>query len=142
MRSHRDLFIFFGCLARALEFLHEQNVQHKDVKPGNILVHGGTDLFTDFGLSLDFTDAEGSTTVSMINGMTPKYCAPEVAMHEPRNTSSDIWSLGIVYLEMIVVLKGRTVEYVAEFLVGHGSQQAYIRANPEGFIGLSWQHFK
>jgi len=134
--KHLELRTFFGCLARALEFLHEQNVRHKDIKPSNILVDRGNVLFTDFGLSFDFTDADGSTTLSMVNGMTPRYCAPEVAMHEPRNTSSDIWSLGIVFLEMIVVLKSRTVEYIYEFLKEHGSQQAYVRTNPDALLEL------
>ncbi|KAL5349220.1 hypothetical protein ACLOAV_005508 [Pseudogymnoascus australis] len=127
---HMELRTFFGCLARALEFLHEQKVRHKDIKPSNILLHHGKILFTDFGLSLDFTDAKGSTTVSMVNGMTPKYCAPEVAMFESRNTSSDIWSLGVVFLEMIACLKGRTVEYMYQFLAEHGSRKALIRTNP------------
>lgn len=37
-------------------------------------------------------------------------------MQEPRNTSSNIWSLGVVFLEMIIVLKGKTVEYLG-FLI-------------------------
>jgi hypothetical protein len=130
--SHKELRTFFGCLARALEFLHEQSVRHKDIKPGNILVHGGNVLFTDFGLACDFADAGRSTTVGMVNGMTPKYCAPEVANHEPRNTSSDIWSLGVVFLEMVTVLKGRKAEYIYDFLSEHGSRQAFVRTNPTG----------
>jgi hypothetical protein len=134
--KHRELRTFYGCLARALEFLHEQKVRHKDIKPSNILVHHGKVLFTGFGLSFDFTDAEGSTTVSMVNGMTLRYCAPEVAMYEPRNKSSDIWSLGVVFFEMTVVLKGRTVEYMYQFLMEHGSRQAYIRTNPTALLEL------
>jgi hypothetical protein len=133
---HRELRTFFGCLARALEFLHEQSIRHKDIKPSNILVHSGNVLYTDFGLALDFTDKDGSTTASMVNGMTPRYCAPEVANYEPRNTSSDIWSLGVVFLEMTAVLKGRTVQYVYNFLKEHGSRQAYVRTNPTGTNAL------
>ncbi|KAF2814373.1 kinase-like protein [Mytilinidion resinicola] len=128
--KHADLRTFFGCLATALKYLHSKNIRHKDIKPQNILVKHGKVIFTDFGLSLDFTDANGSTTVSMVNGMTPKYCAPEVALHEPRNTSSDIWSLGVVFLEMVVVLKGLPVEYMYEFLKEHGSREPYVRSNP------------
>ncbi|KAK5000903.1 hypothetical protein LTR66_000320 [Elasticomyces elasticus] len=104
---HGELRTSFGCLARALEFLHEENVRHKDIKPGNILVDRGKVLFTDFGLSFDFVDENGSTSIGMVKGITPRYCAPEVAMMEPQNTWSDIWSLGVVFLEMIVVLKER-----------------------------------
>jgi serine/threonine protein kinase len=134
--KYGELRTFFGCLARALEFLHEQSIRHKDIKPSNILVHGGRVLFTDFGLAFDFTDKEGSTTVGMVNGMSPRYCAPEVAGYEPRNSSSDIWSLGVVFLEMAAVLKGKTVEYVYDFLKEHGSQNAYVRTNHTGTDAL------
>ncbi|OCK74105.1 kinase-like protein, partial [Lepidopterella palustris CBS 459.81] len=127
--NRHELRTFFGCLARALEFLHEQKVRHKDIKPGNILVDHGTVLFADFGLSFDFTDANGSTTISMVNGMTRRYCAPEVALQESRNTMSDIWSLGVVFMEMIVVLKGKTIQYMDEFFKQHGSRGAFIRTN-------------
>lgn len=125
-----ELRTFFGCLARGLEFLHGEKVRHKDIKPGNVLVRKGKVLFTDFGLSADFTDADGSTTCGMVNGMTPRYCAPEVALFEPRNTASDIWSLGVVFLEMAAVLKGKLTEFVPDFLKRHGSKQAFVRSNP------------
>jgi serine/threonine protein kinase len=124
-----ELRTFFGCLARALEFLHAHKVRHKDIKPANILVDHGDVLFADFSLSLDFADASGSTTMSIVNGMTPRYCASEVAQYEPRNTMSDIWSLGVVFMEMIVALKGSTVQFMDQFFSQHGSQQTYIRAN-------------
>jgi hypothetical protein len=127
--KYAELRTFFGCLATALEFLHSHNVRHKDIKSGNILVSGGTVLFADFGLSLDFTDATGSTTMSMVNGMTPRYCAPEVANHAPRNTKSDIWCLGVVFLEMIVTLKGKKIQYMDDFLRQRGTEQAFIRLN-------------
>ena len=127
--NYHELRTFFGCLARALEFLHEQNIRHKDIKPGNILIHRGNILFADFGLSFDFTDADGSTTMSMVNGMTPRYCAPEVALQESRNTMSDIWSLGVVFMEIIIVLKGKRVQYMEEFFKQRGSLQGFIRTN-------------
>jgi tetratricopeptide (TPR) repeat protein len=127
---HPELRTFFGCLATALEFLHGENVRHKDIKPGNILVESsGNILFADFGLSLDFTDANGSTITGMVQNLTPRYCAPEVADREKRNTKSDIWSLGIVFMEMIVVLKGKTPQDVDDFFEQHGSERIYIHAN-------------
>jgi hypothetical protein len=137
--SASEIRTFFGCLARAVEFLHSRNIRHKDIKPGNILVDNGNVLLTDFGLSLDFADAEsdGGTTVSMVNGFTRKYCAPEVVMMEPRNTSSDIWSLGVVFLEMLVVLKGKTVSWMYEFLSVHGSKVKYVNSNINGTKELS-----
>ena len=127
--NHSELRTFFGCLASALKFLHEKKIRHKDIKPGNILIDRGNVLFADFGLSLDFEDASGSTTTSMVNGRTPRYCAPEVARLEPRNTKSDIWSLGVVFMEMIVVLKGKSVQDMDKFFTEHGSRQSFIRTN-------------
>jgi serine/threonine protein kinase len=43
------------------------------------------------------------------------YCAPEVAQFKPRNTSSDIWSLGCVFLEMATVLAGFEVKDMQQF---------------------------
>lgn len=134
---HRELRTFFGCLSRALEFLHEQNIRHKDIKPQNILYEAGRGvLFTDSGLALEFTEASRSTTMGMVNGMTPMYCAPEVAAEEPRSTSSDIYSLGIVFLEMIVVLKGHSIEYLRTYLKAHGSKSWLIRKNDEALNSL------
>jgi hypothetical protein len=79
MAKYNELRTFFSCLARALEFLHEQNIRHQDIKPGNILVYGGNVLFTDFGLAFDFTDAEGSTTVNVVNGVIDD-CTPVVCI--------------------------------------------------------------
>lgn len=128
-QSQSELRTFFGCLATGLKFLHEHNVRHKDIKPGNILVSNGSVLFTDFGLSLDFTDATGSTTMSMVNGMTPRYCAPEVARQEARNTMSDIWCLRVVFLEMVVTLKGQPIRYIDDFFKQQGSALVYVRLN-------------
>ncbi|CAI7653857.1 unnamed protein product [Penicillium bialowiezense] len=134
--KHAEMRTFFGCLATGLQFLHNRQIRHKDIKPGNILVHEGRVLFTDFGLSLDFEDATGSTTVGMVNFTTPRYSAPEVVLWEPRNTSSDIWSLGVIFLEMMVVLKGKTIQWMDEFLRAHGSQQTFVCSNLTGLENL------
>lgn len=131
-----ELRTYYGCLAKALEFLHKNKVQHKDIKPSNILLQDGNILFTDFGLSFDFTNADGSTTAGTINGMTPKYCAPEVANYDSRNTASDIWSLGVVFLEMLVVLKAKSVDYIKEFFKTHGNGQDFVRTNPHALVEL------
>jgi serine/threonine protein kinase len=131
-----ELRTFFGCLANALEFLHEQKIRHRDIKPGNILINRGRVFLTDFGLSLNFTDASSSTTMSMVNGMTRRYCAPEVALGRFRNTKSDIWSLGVVFMEMVAVLKGLTTQYMDSFYKQHISWQACIRGQPVGTLDI------
>lgn len=112
-----SLACFFGCLANALFYLHiEANLRHNDIKPQNILVHGGRVFLSDFGISLDWKATLQTTTVAP-TARTPLYCAPEV-MHEgrPRNSSADIWSLGCVFLEMVTVLKGRESDSIRSYL--------------------------
>jgi serine/threonine protein kinase len=121
---------YFGCLARALEYLHNKRVRHKDIKPQNILVRQDRVLFTDFGISLDWSDLAQSTTTGE-TVKSPKYCAPEVSASEPWNSSSDIWSLGCVFLEMISVLKGETIDTMKTFFEAHGSTSPLYRLNPE-----------
>ena len=72
---------FFGCLAKALSYLHSQRIQHKDIKPANILVHQQTQqkvYITDFGTSRSWDADATKTTRGTVPAFTPRYCAPEV----------------------------------------------------------------
>ncbi|KAF2035712.1 kinase-like protein, partial [Setomelanomma holmii] len=100
---------FFGCLAHALSFLHQSKIRHRDIKPENILVKGSEVYLADFGISLDWENLTRSTTTAD-SAKTWTYCAPEVANQQKRNSSSDIWSLGCVFLEMLTTLKDLPVQ--------------------------------
>lgn len=91
----------FGCLCAAIIYLQEQEIRHKDIKPENILVDRSRVFITDFGLARDWTEGR-STTTGIVNALTHAYAAPEVLEQRPRNSSSDIWSLGCVFLDMVV----------------------------------------
>jgi hypothetical protein len=127
--QHDLLRTYFGCLSAALQYLHGHAIRHRDIKPHNILIKGQDIYFTDFGLSRDYSKATGTTT----SGYTPKssrYCAPEVADHDYRNSSSDVWSLGCVFLEMSAALTGYSLSDMDKYLLSHGdSNSSYIREN-------------
>ena len=93
----------FGCLTRALAYLHENNIRHKDIKPSNILLSRDGIWITDFGSAKDFTADLTSTSESRERG-TLRYCAPEVFSYQESGRSADIFSLGCVFLEMVIVL--------------------------------------
>jgi len=88
-------------LASALERMHGVSFRHKDIKPANILIKGDSVVLADFGTSLEFAPDSSNSTGHAL--MTPKYCAPEVARHQTRGRSSDIFSLGCVFLELVTV---------------------------------------
>jgi serine/threonine protein kinase len=104
----KELKNCFGCLANSVAFLHSKQVaiKHKDIKPSNILMFRGTPILTDFGISNSFKDKEHSTS-SGFTKRSPPYAAPEVISHGKRNTSQDIFSLGLVFLDMFWALKGK-----------------------------------
>jgi serine/threonine protein kinase len=103
--SDLDLERGFGCLSAALQYMHEKGVRHKDIKPHNILVHGASLIFADFGLAKDFSVLGSSITNDQAVG-THSYYAPEVASNKPRGCGADVFSLGCVLLEIWSVLFG------------------------------------
>lgn len=95
----------FGCLASGLAYMHQKKVKHKDIKPHNILIHQGSVVFADFGASKDVSPGETTTQGPVEDGQTRKYSPPEVLASSKRSFSGDVWSLGCVYIEILVALK-------------------------------------
>ncbi|KAI9868230.1 MAG: hypothetical protein M1813_006975 [Trichoglossum hirsutum] len=121
----------FGCLASAVFYLHDNKIRHKDIKPANILVYRDNILLTDFGTSLDWSEIGRSTTTNRPGTRTAAYCSPEVADWHPRNSSSDIWSLGCVFFEMYTVLRGESLDDMKVFFDNQGTGLRYVRGNLE-----------
>lgn len=94
----------FGCLAGGLAFMHKQRIRHKDIKPRNILIHRGSVVYTDFGYSLDSSQTLHSTTAGQPDFLTRRYSAPEVLDYGSRNSKSDVFSLGCVFIEILSAL--------------------------------------
>ena len=97
-----------GCITNALAFCHQNGVRHRDIKPHNILVDRGTVLLTDFGISMDASDADSTWMTG--NGGTKAWCAPEVVRpdrYSPRK--AEIYSLGLIFLKVATVLYGGDV---------------------------------
>ncbi|KAI9821204.1 MAG: hypothetical protein M1827_003938 [Pycnora praestabilis] len=126
---------YFGCLARAVEYLHSEGIRHKDIKPENILLKADQILLSDFGTALDW---RGSMNQSMTTGLTDRatsrYQSPEVAEHTDRRSSSDIWSLGVVFLEMTTVLRGKNLGAMEAFLEKNGTGNIHVYRNIQGAI--------
>jgi serine/threonine protein kinase/formylglycine-generating enzyme required for sulfatase activity len=99
--SLRETVELVATVAEALHHAHKQGLVHRDVKPGNILIdkHGQA-FVVDFGLALreqDFGRAPGYAG-------TQAYMSPEQARGEGHRVDgrSDIFSLGVVFYELLV----------------------------------------
>lgn len=114
-RDHSILQKSFGCMANALWYLQQQKIRHKDIKPKNILVYEGSVFLADFGISKDYSDSSRSTTENVAAG-APKYWAPEVVQGKEKSSSSDVWSLGCVYLRVWTVLQQIPIRHLDEYL--------------------------
>lgn len=94
--------ILVQCL-RALAYLHSHNCVHRDVKPSNLLFGQDEALrLADFGLAkwLEFSAASPRLPARGMNG-TPCYASPEQLAGKPVETSTDLYSLGVVLAELI-----------------------------------------
>ena len=135
--ARRQLQTYFGCLAHTIRYLHGIEMLHKDIKPEDVLLKCGRLILTDFGTAFDWSKTGQSMTRSNANdGRTPRYQSPEVASAGEFHRSSDIWSLGVVFLEMATVLRGKSLKELNSYLESQGTKKTAIHENLE--IALSW----
>ncbi|MGI8786569.1 MAG: protein kinase domain-containing protein [Pyrinomonadaceae bacterium] len=89
----------------AVAYAHRNLIVHRDIKPSNIFVaKDGEPKLLDFGLAklLDENlSGDAAQTQTAFRALTPAYASPEQLKNEPITTASDIYSLGIVFYELL-----------------------------------------
>ncbi|KAF6809739.1 dual specificity mitogen-activated protein kinase kinase 1 [Colletotrichum plurivorum] len=114
---------FYGCLAGAVDYLHRNHIRHRDLTARNVLIYKGDPYISDFGSAYNWANKTGSMTRHKNTPVSPDYMAPEVAREEERGTASDMWSLGVLYLEMTTKLLGRRTQELKAHLDKHAKLQ-------------------
>jgi len=97
-----DALSYVEQIARALSAVHNIGVLHRDLKPGNVMLRGdGTLALIDFGVAKQLESVTSITSAGTIFG-TPYYMSPEQGHGEQVDARSDLYSLGVMFYEMLM----------------------------------------
>ena len=108
-------------VARALHHAHQQKIVHRDVKPENILINDSEQpMLSDFGILklVDTEESHGLTGTGKIVG-TPAYMSPEQIRGREVDGRADMYSLGIVFFEMVAGRKPYNANTPIELSMQH-----------------------
>ena len=103
LRARIDLFLQ---VLEAIQYAHARLVVHRDLKPSNIFVtNDGQVRLLDFGIATLLDEGDTPRTHAATEWahapMTPDYASPEQIAHQPIGTASDVYSLGVVFYELV-----------------------------------------
>ncbi len=98
--AEHDAAAMVLAIADTLEHVHKKGIIHRDLKPANILIDEHQNLkVTDFGLARLMQDSELTIDGSVFG--SPRYMSPEQAGGNAADFRSDIYSLGIIFYELL-----------------------------------------
>jgi len=113
-----DTLRYIEQIARALQVVHEAGLFHRDLKPPNVMLReNDTIALIDFGLARN-VQGNSSTRKGVLRG-SPYYMSPEQALGEELDSRTDLYSLGIIFYEMLTGRKPYMGNTAIEVLQQH-----------------------
>lgn len=94
---------YVGQACEALKYVHEKNILHLDIKPGNLMVDkDGKVKLIDFGTSKQYDECDGENTSTLL-GNTPGYAPPEQSNSKVTSftPATDVYSLGATLYKLL-----------------------------------------
>jgi eukaryotic-like serine/threonine-protein kinase len=106
-------------IAQALRIVHHAGILHRDLKPPNVMLRDNDDVvLIDFGLARNLEGGLQSTRTGVLRG-SPYYMSPEQALGENLDARTDLYSLGIIFYEMLTGKKPFSGSSAIEVLQQH-----------------------
>ncbi|HEX5056606.1 MAG TPA: protein kinase [Gammaproteobacteria bacterium] len=106
-------------IASGLRAIHSCGIVHRDLKPSNIMFRANDSLaIIDFGISKELMESADITSENMVMG-TVGYMSPEAGQGKPMDERTDIYSLGIMFHEMLVGRKPYIGKDPADVVLKH-----------------------
>jgi tRNA A-37 threonylcarbamoyl transferase component Bud32 len=92
---------YLRLIAEALRVIHVFGILHRDLKPANVMLReDNSPVLIDFGLARRVFDAAAITNTGQVLG-SPYYISPEQAQGQAVDARTDLYSLGVMFFEMI-----------------------------------------
>ncbi|HZF16905.1 MAG TPA: protein kinase [Steroidobacteraceae bacterium] len=114
-----DSVAYFKQIANALRALHAAGVLHRDLKPANVMRRSDDSLvLIDFGLARRVESSTVMTAAGEVRG-SPYYMSPEQAEGRSLDDRSDLYSLGVMFYEMLAGTKPYNGQNVYQILQSH-----------------------
>jgi len=117
--AEQDALRYLEQIAAALKVVHDASLLHRDLKPPNVMLReNDTVALIDFGLARNLEGGLHSTRTGVLRG-SPYYMSPEQALGEELDPRTDLYSLGVIFYEMLLGRKPFTGSSAIEVLQEH-----------------------
>jgi serine/threonine protein kinase len=125
-------------IAEALQYAHEEGIIHRDVKPSNILLtKSGQPMLSDFGIAKIIAGEHAVALTATSAGIgTPEYMSPEQGLGHAVDPRADLYSLGVVFYELVTGRKPFEGKTPMEVIIKHiheplPSPSSFVKDLPE-----------
>jgi len=121
---------YLRAIAEALRVIHVFGILHRDLKPANVMLReDNSPVLIDFGLARRSVDDAGTTGIGQVLG-SPYYISPEQAQGQRVDARTDLYSLGVMFYEMLTGQRPYGGQTAMAIMSQHASRPVPILPEP------------